>query len=227
MEHGDLEATLYHVAANWLRSPASGSERLVRAACDALIEGVDTPALVDLAGASGRETRSELEPVVTRLAQDFGWEWPPPREGLLPFRPYPRPGAPDRLDLDVRQYPAGEFGEWPGLAILINGEDWTRRTAGAGMAPTSMFAPVPVLGATEEPHVAVVACCEECGQPECSSATVRITRDGDLVVWEWLDEDAIWQVHLFSADEYTRTLDSFGGRVSPLTQNARSTTVTS
>ena len=45
---------------------------------------------------------------------------------------------------------------------------------------------------------------------------MRITRDGDLVVWEWFDGDAIWQVHLFSAGAYTGALDSFAKRVSTL-----------
>lgn len=209
MDRDQLEANLYSVAANWFRSPSYGAELLVAAACGALVDGIDTPALVDLAGASGRENRSDLEPLVARMANDFDWDWPPPLEGLLPFRSYPRPGVLDVLDLDVRVYSSEVIGQVKGLAVLINGVDWAKRL-GAGMPPTGMFAPVAVLSPTDTSHVTVVARCGVCGQPECVSASVRITRDGDVVVWEWVDGedgDAITVVHQFAADDYARAID--------------------
>jgi hypothetical protein len=206
VERAELEANLYHVSASWFRSPTLGPEMLVAAACDALVGGIDTPALVELAGSGHQDLRSDLEPMVARMAEEFRWDWPPSREGLLPFRSYPRPDRLDIFDLEVREYASDEIGPMTGLAILINGVDWAKQM-GAGMPPGRMFAPVAVLQATDPSHTATVARCGVCGQPECASASVRITKDGDVVVWEWLGGEALTLVHQFSADDYARVVE--------------------
>jgi len=36
----------------------------------------------------------------------------------------------------------------------------------------------------------------------CGGVSIRIARDGDRVVWEWLDNGAITQRHVFDAATY-------------------------
>lgn len=204
MDSGTLGAgSLYVVAVNWLRAPEPNPVVLIAAACDALVDGIDTPALAELAGFSLRTAASDLIPVVARLATELDWEWPPP-PGLLPFSGYGRPSVLDRLELKARRFHTEAMGPLTGLAILINGSDWT---AGSGMPPADLLSSQPGLYPRATPHTVVIARCGVCGLPECASASVRITRDADLVVWEWLHGDWISNVHQFSAEEYLRVLD--------------------
>lgn len=81
------------------------------------------------------------------------------------------------------------------------------------MPPSQMFTPTLVLTATAESRLVTVACSEACGEPGCASDKVRVTLDRDIVVWEWINGDRIWQVHVFDGNAYQDALEEAASRI--------------
>lgn len=81
-------AALHQAAMRWYLAEDAGSDSLIEAACNAIIAGVESEAVVDVASASPKDPRSDLEAAISRLAEDLELPWPPPR-GLQPFLALP------------------------------------------------------------------------------------------------------------------------------------------
>lgn len=70
------------------------------------------------------------------------------------------------------------------VLVHVDGVELTARGAGLGMSPFDLLVPDNRLVATTEPHRVPIARCE-CGDYGCGVTDVVITRDGDLVHWDW------------------------------------------
>jgi hypothetical protein len=68
----DYPQQLAEDAALWSTREVTTSE-LVRLACDALVDGLDSQALRELAGASDSTSVYEVEDMLERVAEDFGF----------------------------------------------------------------------------------------------------------------------------------------------------------
>ncbi|SDX33006.1 hypothetical protein SAMN05421504_1021057 [Amycolatopsis xylanica] len=89
----------------------------------------------------------------------------------------------DSLRLEVVSSLAGSH-EFQ-LKIYVNEIEMTAAGAGHGMQPHEIFAPVNRLVATSRPSTVPVARCLACGVYDCVGTDVTISRDGDVVRWDW------------------------------------------
>ncbi|WP_130346214.1 hypothetical protein [Herbihabitans rhizosphaerae] len=194
-----IEQRLYDAVDRW---GAAGPAELVDTACDALIAGLDSPALRDLAGASARDPYWEIRELVDQMLAELGI--PQPGTILPGFVVAAgggvarRPGV-DSLRLDVAPAPS-EVGGFQVL-ISVNDEEMTAAAAGLGMDPYDILIPANRLIAGNEPHTVPIARCG-CGVYGCGSTDIRITRDGDRVHWDWLIEVPMRRGVTFPADRY-------------------------
>ncbi|WP_407567041.1 hypothetical protein [Polymorphospora sp. A560] len=201
------EQRLYDAATRWDVDSGYGPADMIDAACRALVDGLDSPALRELAGTSARDSSWDIRELV-RTALD---ELRIPRPGAVPTGyavaagggTTRRPGV-DSLRLEVRpaQSPAG--GDFQVL-VHVNGAEMTSAGAGLGMDPYDLLVPTSGLAAADRPRTVPIARCT-CGVYGCASTDVTITRDGDRVHWEWSKEVPMHRAVTFAATGYDAEL---------------------
>ena len=194
------EHDLYEAAALWWNRPRD-IPALVDAACDALVAGLDSEGLAELAGVSTAESVVTMRELVGRVFEELDLVWPPTADDLPAFR-YGRDVAHlSTLRLSIDRVDTEWFVAEPMVTIHIDEENWTARAGRSGMHPDDIFRPVNQLAAGD-PTVVLISQSNECGVLGCGGISIRIARDGDRVVWEWLDNGAITQRHAVDAAVY-------------------------
>ncbi len=193
------ENDLYEAAALWWNRPRDIG-LVVDAACDALVAGLDSDGLAELAGVSTAESVITMRELVGRVFDELDLLWPPSDDELPTFR-YGRELAISTLRLSVTHPDTDWAVGVPMVTIHIDDENWTARAGRSGMHPDDLFRPVNRLAAGE-PAIVPISESNECGVLGCGGVSVRIARDGDRVVWEWLDNGAVTTRHAFAADAY-------------------------
>lgn len=73
------------------------------------------------------------------------------------------------------------------VCVHVDGIELTSTAAGLGMDPRDLLFGGAGLGATSEPRTLPIARCA-CGIYGCASTDVTVTRDGDVVHWDWTKE---------------------------------------
>lgn len=194
------EHDLYEAAALWWNRPRDLA-LLVDAAVDALVAGVDSDALAELAGVSRAESVVTMRDVVERVFDELDLVWPPSADTLPEFRYGRQPGRVSTLSLSVERADTEWFIAEPVVQITIDDENWTARAGRSGMHPDELFRPVNLLEAGA-PRVVPISRSNECGLLGCGGVSIRVVRDGDRVVWEWLDNGAVTHRHTFEAEAY-------------------------
>ncbi|GAB3870750.1 hypothetical protein GCM10029964_005820 [Kibdelosporangium lantanae] len=91
--------------------------------------------------------------------------------------------AVDSLRLDVAQEVDGKH-VGPHVRVYVNDVEMTAAGAGFGMDPYDVLVPTNRLLATTQPHTIPIARCR-CTSYSCTGTDVTITRDGDVVHWDW------------------------------------------
>ncbi len=195
------EHDLYEAAALWWNRPRD-LPQLVDAACVALVAGLDTDGLAELAGVSAAETVVTMRELVERVFDELDLVWPPSGDALPAFRYGREIDHLSTLRLSIDRVDTEWFVAEPMVTITIDEENWTARAGRSGMHPDDLFHPVNQLTAGD-PAVVPISQSNECGVLGCGGVSIRIARDGDRVVWEWLDTGAVTHRHAFDADAYT------------------------
>lgn len=80
MKRPRIEDALVDAVALWEVSPASGAAEAIDTATEALVRGLDSPSLRELAGASPRESYWALRPLVQETLSELGISYPGPRD---------------------------------------------------------------------------------------------------------------------------------------------------
>jgi hypothetical protein len=200
---GASEQRLYDAVAHWNVETGYGLADLIHAACKALIDGLDSPALRELAGASVKDSSWEIRELVSKSLEELEIPYP----GTVPAGftvaagggVARRPGV-DSLRLDVAPVSDKAGGDFQ-VQVHVNGVEMTSAGAGLGMDPYQLLVPTNRLVATSQPRTVPIARCD-CGVYGCGSTDVTITRDGDLVHWDWSIEVPMSRGVSFAAAQY-------------------------
>jgi hypothetical protein len=88
------------------------------------------------------------------------------------------------------------------LQVYVNGAEMTSAGAGLGMDPYNVLLPANRLLADSQPRTVAIARCGARGVYDCGGTDVTITRDGDLVRWEWSREVPMDRSACFAATQY-------------------------
>lgn len=187
-KHEEVSARqrLYVAVARWNVETGSGLVELIDSACRGLIDGLDSPALRELAGASANDSSWDLRQMVTRALQELDI----PRPGAAAAVGFTAPARAGlgvdslRLSVAPESAPAGSGFQ---VQVFVNEVEMTGAGAGLGMDPYDLLVPTNRLVAGPTPRTIPVARCT-CGVYGCGSTDVTIVRDGDLVHWEWSRE---------------------------------------
>lgn len=205
MEHNyaSPEHRLYDAATRWYPEPHwGGPADLIEAATQCLVEGLDSPSLRVLAGASADDRAEELKSVLEAALDELSI----PRPGeLSPWKQVVAAGRTlSRAPTDSVRFEVRAVGESVGgheLLVYVNDVEMTRIGAGMGMDPFDVLIPENRLVATPDPRQVPIARCE-CGTYGCGSTDVTIVREGDSVHWDWVYEVPIDHGVTFPADQY-------------------------
>ncbi|MEV4626818.1 hypothetical protein AB0J90_11085 [Micromonospora sp. NPDC049523] len=197
------EQRLYDAVARWNADTGYGFEDMIHAACQALVDGLDSPALCELAGASVRDSSWEVRELVVKSLEELGIPYP----GTVPtgFTVAAgggiarRPGV-DSLRLEVTSAAAAAGGGFQ-VRVYVDEVEMTSAGAGLGMDPYEILVPTNRLVATSEARTIPIARCT-CGVYGCGSTDVTIVRDGDLVHWDWSIEVPMLRGVSFTATQY-------------------------
>jgi hypothetical protein len=175
---------------------------VIDAACAALVGGLDSPALRELAGASAADPSSDVRELVARSLAELSI----PEVGTVAVGHVAAAGGGtartryvDVLRLQVVPVPerAGDFQ----VQVFVNGVEMTAAGAGLGMDPYDLLVPDNRLVAASEPRTVPIARCE-CGVYGCAATDVTISRDTDRVCWQWLVEVPMSRAACFAAVDY-------------------------
>ncbi|RMI33576.1 hypothetical protein [Nocardia stercoris] len=110
----------------------------------------------------------------------------------------------DSFRLQVERRPDAYVRELFMVRVYVNEVEMTARGAGAGMDPYDLLVPTNRLIAGQQPHTVPIARCS-CGEYGCGATDVTITRDGDVVRWQWsLREAPMDRAAVFVAEDYDR-----------------------
>lgn len=82
----------------WSFNPDGRGQEIIDAAVDALVGGVDSPTLRELAGVPGNESRSVLAELVAQTSAELGIGYSPDPTGSIAFRVMARRTIAGRLD---------------------------------------------------------------------------------------------------------------------------------
>ncbi|MCG5443040.1 hypothetical protein NIE79_000830 [Micromonospora sp. NIE79] len=200
---GSAEQRLYDAVAHWNTDTGYGLADLIDAACQALIDGLDSPTLRELAGASVHDSSWDIGDLVGKSLGEIGIPYPgtvPPGFALAAGGGVARRPGVDSLRLEVSPVPGDAGGEFQ-VRVYVNGTEMTSAGAGLGMDPYDVLVPTNRLVAASEPCTVAIARCE-CGVYGCGSTDVTIARDGDLVHWDWSLEVPMMRGVSFVAAEY-------------------------
>jgi hypothetical protein len=199
---GCAEQRLYDAAAGWTDNPRFGPAVLIGAACRALVDGLDSPALRELAGASVHHSSHDLRELLTATLDELHIPYPgtvPPGHAVGPGGLVRRP-ATEVLRLAVTPAPAEAGGGFE-VQVYVDGVEMTSAGAGLGMDPYDLLVPANHLIADAQPRTVAIARCP-CGEYGCGSTAVTIVRDGDRVHWDWSIEVPMHRGVSFAADSY-------------------------
>ncbi|MBM7774126.1 hypothetical protein JOD54_004330 [Actinokineospora baliensis] len=179
----------------------------------ALVDGVDSAGLRDLAGASARDSRWEIGELVAAMSEELGIPGSVPLGftaaaggGVI------RRAAVDRLRLSVAPGPREDVFQ---VLVEVNGTEMTAVWGVRGVDPDQVLLPDNLLTGGPEPRkVPIVVQHEEFiayedGFWEAYNAEVTITRDGDLVHWDWPDDPEVGPNVTFTAAQYDGELARF------------------
>ncbi len=203
MSGGSAEQRFYDAVARWNVDTGYGLGDMIHAACQALIDGLDSPSLRELAGASVKDSSHDLHELAVRSLEELDI----PHPGTIP-RGFAvaagggvvrRPGL-DKLRLEVVPVDAEAGGGFQ-VQVYVNDVEITTSGAGMGMDPYDALVPTNRLVASSQPGRVPIARCT-CGVYGCGSTDVNITRDGELVHWDWLLEVPMSRGVTFVAVEY-------------------------
>jgi hypothetical protein len=181
------EQRLFDAATRWPKSGGTGDahRRLIDAATQALLDGLDSPGLRMLAGASARDRSDELGGLLDTSLTELSIPLP----GTMP--PWQRIEAGgriwSRLPTDTIRFEVAPVHESVGgheVRVHVDDLELTSLGAGLGMDPFDLLVPVNLLVATTEPHEVPIARCD-CGVYGCDATDVLVVRDDDVVHWEW------------------------------------------
>ncbi|WP_442792195.1 hypothetical protein [Micromonospora sp. NBC_01796] len=197
------EKRLYDAVERWNADTGYGLEDMIHAACQALIDGLDSPALCELAGVSVRDSSWDVRELVVKALEELGIPYP----GTVPIGftvaagggIARRPGV-DSLRLEVSSATAATGGGFQ-VRVYVNDVEMTSAGAGLGMDPYEILVPTNRLVATSQPRTVPIARCT-CGVYGCGSTDVTIVRDGDLVHWDWSIEVPMLRGVSFTATRY-------------------------
>lgn len=199
----DAAQRLYDAASQWHANPDSGPAAVIDAACQALVDGLDSPALRELAGAAPTDRHGEVSPLVDRTLDELGL--PPPGSVRTGYQVRMTGGVVRRVDVDrlrlavaPAQAPVGGAFQ---VLVQVNEVELTSAGAGLGMDPADILEPVNRLVAVAEPAVVPIARCT-CGVYGCGGTDVTIVRDGDRVHWDWSGEAPMARGVSFDAAAY-------------------------
>jgi hypothetical protein len=181
----------------WESGVEYGPAGIIEAACQALIDGLDSPALRELAGSSDRDSRFAIGDLARQALAELGIPETVPPGRILARGGGTRPRkAVDTLRLAVERFDR-EFA----VQAFVNGVEMTAAAAGLGMDPFELLVPDNRLVATDEPRTVPFARCE-CGEYGCGSTDITIVRDDDRVHWDWLIETPMDRGVTFDAAAY-------------------------
>ncbi|WP_435795746.1 hypothetical protein [Micromonospora zamorensis] len=201
--NGLAEQRLYDAVAHWDTGTGYGVADLIHAACQALVDGLDSATLRELAGASVRDSSWDIGDLVVRSLEELGVPYPGTVASGFALAAgggvARRPGV-DSLRLEVSPVP-GDAGGGFQVQVYLNGTEMTCAGAGLGMDPYDILVPTNCLVGTSQPCTDAIARCE-CGVYGCGSTDVTIMRDGDLVHWDWSLEVPMMRGVSFAAAEY-------------------------
>ncbi|MEV0841805.1 hypothetical protein AB0I55_19885 [Actinocatenispora sera] len=181
------EQRLFDAAMRWPNSggTADAHQHLIDAATQALLDGLDSPGLRMLAGASTRDRSDELSGLLDTSLTELSI----PRPGTMePWQRIESGGRIySRLPTDTIRFAVAPVHESVGgheVRVYVNEVELTSLGAGLGMDPFDLLAPTNRLVATAQPQRVPIARCE-CGVYGCDATDVLLARDGDVVHWEW------------------------------------------
>ncbi|MEU8404570.1 hypothetical protein AB0C19_00010 [Micromonospora sp. NPDC048842] len=200
---GSAEQRLYDAVAHWNTDTGYGLADLIHAACQALIDGLDSPTLRELAGASVRDSSWDIGDLVGKSLEELRVPYPgtvPPGFALAAGGGVARRPGTDSLRLEVAPVPGGVGGGFQ-VQVWVNGTEMTSAGAGLGMDPYHVLVPTNRLVADSELRTVAIARCV-CGVHGCGSTDVTIARDGDLVHWDWSLEVPMMRGVSFVAADY-------------------------
>jgi hypothetical protein len=193
------EERLYEAVAGWMGG-LSGPEGLIDAGCTALVDGLDSPALRDLAGASPKDRLADVTGLAETALDELRVPWPgtvPPGYRVAGGGGVVRRSGTDTLRLEV--VPTFDGFE---VRVHVNGVDITREGAGRGVEPSDLL--VPDIRLAVGGAVTIARC--TCDLYSCSWTDITVIRDGDLVHWEWPDDAWMRQGVTFTAADYDTEL---------------------
>ncbi|MEU7876373.1 hypothetical protein [Dactylosporangium sp. NPDC049140] len=199
---GSAEQQFYDVAGRWATDQRYGPVELINAACRALVDGLDSPSLRELAGASVDESFHDLRQLLGAALDEL--HLPEPGTVLTGYTVgagglLPRP-ATDTLRLKVTSTPV-EASVGFQVQVYVNDVEVTSAGAGLGMDPYDLLVPTNRLIAVNEPRTVPIARCK-CGEYGCGSTDVTLVRDGERVHWDWSKEVPMCRGVSFAADVY-------------------------
>lgn len=202
---------VHDAATRWGAAPFwKGPEEVIQIAVDCLVEGVDSPSLRLLAGASPSDRADEIRALVEATLSELGLPQPgemPRSSSINANGQVVRRNPSDTVRFEVRSTEPELAGHE--LLVFVNDVEVTRLGAGLGMDPFDVLIPTNQLVATTTPHQVGIARCE-CGEYGCGSTDVVIVRQGDAVHWDWEYEVPIRGGASFRADDYDAEVARIG-----------------
>jgi hypothetical protein len=209
---GSAEQHLYDAVARWNADTGYGLADLIDAACQALIDGLDSPTLRALAGASVKDSSWDIRELVSKALEELQIPYPgtvPPGFAVAAGGGLARRPGVDSLRLDITPV-SDEAGGGFQVQVYVNEVEMTSAGAGLGMDPYSLLVPTNRLVAAADPRTVPIARCG-CGVYGCGSTDVTITRDGDLVHWDWSIEVPMNRGVSFAAAHYDAEVARIAG----------------
>lgn len=176
----------------------TGPGALVDAACTALVDGLDSPALRDLAGASPKDRLSDVMATAETALDELRVPWPgtvPPGHRVAAGGGVVRRSGTDTLRLEIAPHPSGLE-----VRVHVNDVDVLRESGLTGVDPSGLFGSDSPLAVGGEVPLAIC----ECGY--CDRLVVTVIRDGDLVHWEWPSDVRLSPGVTFTATDYDAEL---------------------
>jgi hypothetical protein len=206
------EQRLYDAVVRWVPDTGYGMSDVIDAACQALIDGLDSPTLRELAGASPRDSSWDVRELASRALDELRV----PQPGAVPAGHMVAAGGgvARRARIDVLRLAVAPAGDDAGggfqVQVYVNDAEMTSVGAGLGMDPYDLLVPTNRLLATPRPHTVPIARCS-CGVYGCGSTDVIITGDGDLVHWDWLIEVPMNRGVSFATVQYDEEVERIAG----------------
>lgn len=209
------QALLYDAATRWNRPPLwPDPEDVIEAAVNCLVDGIDSPSLRELAGASPKDSTEEIKDLVEAALRELDL----PAPGALPRTKFiagdgqtvtrlPR----DTVRFEVRSTAPEQSGHE--VLVYVNDVEMTSIGAGMGMDPFDLLIPENRLVATTVARQVGIARCN-CGVYGCGATDVVILREGDAVHWDWELEEPIRGGVTFKADQYDAEVARIGADTS-------------